>query len=157
MKRNVDTYLDFINEDKKSKAKHQWLDTGSKPGTIEDTGRMRVGGGDDETIKYKVLKFISEHGDRGVRYTDIIKYILEIKGQGPYDHKKHRGHWATNLLGTTGYWSGGKGTGLLLKYCTKNEDNKWVIANDALSKYFMSADLSDLLDDDALSALSEIL
>ena len=149
MKRNVDTYLEFINE----AGKHEWLDTGIDDKGV-DTGQMRVGG--EETMKYQVLRFISESGEKGVRYTDIIKFILKDRGI-TYDHKKHRGYWATNLTGTTGYWSGGKGTGLLLKYCAKNEDGKWILKNSALRKYFISTDLRDLLDDDALNALGELI
>jgi hypothetical protein len=150
MRRNIDTYKTFVNE---SKSKNSWLETGVND-KGDDTGRTRVGPG-DETLKLKVLRYIAKSGMAGVRYTDIIKFIMKSKGE-TYNYKTDRGHWATNLLGTSGYWRDSKDTGILLKYCTKNQANRWILKNEPLQKYFAKTDIGDLLSDNALDSLYDM-
>lgn len=125
---------EFINEDRPN-----WLDTGeipdytnsyfkdsSKVGVKND--KMRI----DDTNKYKILKFIYKSGHQGVRYTDIVKYIIEklLNKPGKYDYKTERGYYASALNGTYDR------DGILPSYCTKNENGKWVLTNRKLIDYF---------------------
>ena len=146
MKRNVATYSQFVNEARTK----EWLDdVDDKFGKIN---RIRI----DDTTKIRVLEYIYESGENGRSYTDIVKFIVEeIKGM-TYDWKKHRGYWATNLTASVGFW-GGKNSGLLTQYCEKNENGRWVLANAKLKSYFMKSDFRGVLDDDAMSALKDLL
>jgi hypothetical protein len=140
MERSVLTYQEFIAESKR------WIDTGDKKvraswynrspdETVED--RMRI----DDTQKYLILKFIYKSGHQGVRYTDIIKFILEdLKGE-TYDYKIHRGYYASNLSGT---WRDG---GILPSYCTKNDNGKWVLSNSKLIDHFNDLKETGALED----------
>lgn len=130
MERNVLTYQEFIAESKR------WIDTGKKThrrsywnyGETEKEyeSKMRI----DDTQKYLILKFIYKSGHQGVRYTDIVKFILEdLKGE-TYDYKIHRGYYASNLSGT---W---RDSGILPTYCTKNDNGKWVLSNSKLIDHF---------------------
>ena len=86
------------------------------------------------TMKYKVLKFIWQSGTSGRKYTDIVKFILGLKGQ-TYTNDL-RGYWATNLVGSFGFYGGGK-PGLLSLYCSKNQDKKWILTDSNLRKHFL--------------------
>jgi len=146
MKRNVATYLQFINEARTK----EWMEVEDNLGK---TSNMRI----DDTTKIRVLEFIYESGEEGRRYTDIVKFIIEeIKQMGPYSRDQHRGYWSTNLTGAGGMF-GGPITGLLPRYCKKNENGRWVLANDKLQAYFMKSDFRGMLDDDAMSALKDLL
>lgn len=88
--------------------------------------RVRI----DDTVKYRILKFIYKAGHQGVRYTDIVKFIVEdIKGK-TYDHKKHRGMWASNLVGT---W---QQEGIFSLHCGKNDNNKYILTDAVLIDHF---------------------
>jgi ribosomal protein L37AE/L43A len=90
-----------------------------------------------------VLEFIGSHGEQGVRYTDIQKFICKLSGKdwneyskadGHYDEslkkwvypprvigpkpgyrRHHRGIWGTNL------------TNILNDWCVRNADGRWVL------------------------------
>lgn len=143
--RYINTYNQFINEARTK----EWMEVEDNLGK---TSNIRI----DDTTKIRVLEFIYESGEEGRRYTEIVKYIVEeIKGM-VYNWKIHRGYWSTNLTGGGGMW-GGPRTGLLSIYCKKNENGRWVLANDKLQAYFMKSDFRGMLDDDAMSALKDLL
>jgi hypothetical protein len=149
MKRNIKTYSDFINEARSKK----WLDD-----VVDDDGNsnnIRL----DDTIRIRALEYIYESGTDGRRYTDIIKFIIEdIKGDS-YNYKTHRGHYSQLMTGIPGsHWGrGGRVVGILYKYCTRNENNRWVLTNDQLIEHFMKDDFKGILDDNARAALAELL
>lgn len=130
MERNVLTYQEFIAESKR------WIDTGKKThrrsywnyGEIDNEyeSKMRI----DDTQKYLILKHIYKAGHQGIRYTDIIKFIVENLKGGTYDHRKHRGYYSTNLSGS---W---RDPGILYSYCKKNDNGKWVLDHSTLIDHF---------------------
>lgn len=104
------------------------------------------------TTAYQVLKFIYDSGEEGRRYTDIVKFIVELKGE-EYDYKTHRGHWATNLL-VYGYGNS-IGGGLLQTYCDKVE-KKYVLKPWA-KEFFDLEEFGDLdVSPEAISFLSRL-
>jgi hypothetical protein len=107
------------------------------------------------TRAYKILEFIFESGESGVRYTDITKFIVEkLKGE-KYDHRIHRGHWATNLLGS-GYRQSSRG--LLYLYCQKTESGRWKLNPETRQFFDEERELYSKLSDksrDFLSALDK--
>lgn len=148
MERHVYTYSEFLKE-----GKGEWLDgVRDKEGSFN---KIRL----DDTDRIRILEFIYEAGNTGRRYTDIVKFIVEaIKGE-KYNWKIHRGYGSGQLTGRPGrYWGrGGTTYGLLHKYCDKNESGNWVLTNDKLINHFMQDDFRGVLDDDAKSALRELL
>jgi hypothetical protein len=103
------------------------------------------------TRAYKILEFIFESGESGVRYTDITKFIVEkLKGE-KYDHRIHRGHWATNLLGSE------YGTpGLLRLYCQKTESGRWKLNPETRQFFDEVRELYSKLSDKSLDFLSAL-
>lgn len=92
-----------------------------------------------DTVAYKILKFIYKAGSTGVRYTDIVKFIIEDI-QGREYTNKDRGYYGTNLIGTTslGYRVNrrdelvdNKGQkGLLIWYGQKLENGRWTLKSE---------------------------
>lgn len=149
MERHVYTYSEFLKE-----SKGEWLkDVTDKYGAINN---LRL----DDTTRIRILEFIYEAGNEGRSYTDIVRFIVEtIKGE-TYNWKTHRGYGSGQLTGIPGHhWTnqGAQKYGLLYKYCKKNENGRWVLANDKLLAYFMKSDFRGMLDDDALNALGDLL
>lgn len=133
----IKTYKESLLESDK------WIDTGVKnkrsswyrqePEFDQKPSKVRI----DDTVTYQILKFLYKKGGEGVRYTDIIKFIIEDIKKGKYDWKTDRGYWGTNLT---------SGTGILTKYATKNRSGKWVLDNPAIEKHFDELLTSGTLD-----------
>lgn len=89
------------------------------------------------TNAYKILKFIFEAGQEGVKFTEIGKFIVEdLKGR-VYDRVLDRGYYATNLYGSGyGQW---RNYGLFDLYCKKLENGKWTL-NAETNNFFKSED-----------------
>ena len=94
----------------------------------------------DDTMKYLVLKFIYQSGEKGVRYTDIVRYIVEELHDRKYNYEFDRGYWSSQLSGTY------KQRGILEEYCTKNKQNRWIISNKKLISYFKSREKDGTID-----------
>ena len=109
-------------------AKHEYVNT-------SEGSPIRIG-----TSKYKVLEFISLHGEEGVRYTDIVKYIVEVLKGETYSSKHHRGYWATNLIYPSvprnRRYGKDRSRPILYTYCEKNEEGKWVLTDELLIDHF---------------------
>lgn len=120
-------------------------------------GDLRVGASrafinrSKDKIAYRVLEFIYKSGEKGRSYTDIVRFIVSLKGR-EYDWKKDRGYWATNLLvygrsrGPYRIQNEQSGGGLLLTYCDRVGKNyilkPWVKRFFDLEE-FEGMDLSD--------------
>jgi len=79
----------------------------------------------------KVLQFIADAGPKGRRYTDIIKFAYEDKyGPGTYTDE-HRGHWAGGFKTPS---RDDRGWGHLMKYIQKNDDGKWILRDEKMSR-----------------------
>ena len=83
-----------------------------------DGSPIRIG-----TDKYKVLEFIYSGGSNGVRYTDIVKFIVETLRGWRYTRLR-RGYWGTNLLGSYGF------PGILGTYCEKKKVRPAILDNE---------------------------
>lgn len=96
-----------------------------------DGSRLNIS---SDSITYRVLKYIWEAGESGIRYTDIVKYIVEdIKGR-KYD-SSWRGYWGTNLLTRKSRWNSDK-IGILPRFANKNVYKKWVLTDIVLKSHF---------------------
>ena len=100
------------------------------------------------TTKYKVLEFIHAGRAKGVRYLDVVKFIVEdIKGF-EY-HQGMRGYWATNLLHGKwrpgGYVKNSNGP-IMYTYCKKlgepGKKGNWVLNDDLLDAHFSKSGIS---------------
>lgn len=78
------------------------------------------------TIAFQLLDALYRSGDRGLRYTDLQKLVLKIKGIEWSPAK--RGHWSTNLS-----WRGREG--LLVRYAQKNELGRWILTPEARAAF----------------------
>ena len=82
------------------------------------------------TTAFKILEYIHQSGEMGRSHTEIVKFILSLKGR-TYNHETDRGYYATNLYGSDNrpYWiRGGRdrsNPGLYALYCEKTEDGRW--------------------------------
>lgn len=95
------------------------------------------------TIAFKVLLFIFSHPE-GVRYTDIVKFIIELKGE-VYSPELHRGWWSANLNGSGSPW-GNKKPGLLPLYCEKTPKGLYKLNQatyDFIEKSFIPEEYAD--------------
>jgi len=114
---------------------------------------------DVPTITFRVLHKIYQSGYEGIRYTDIVKFIVEdIKGE-KYQSKFHRGHWATNLTQAKYGWMG-RGEyrgGILTNYCTKTDQGRWILTNKELIAYFNSLDSGDIMDPELMDTFINII
>lgn len=109
-----------------------------------------------KTTAYRVLEFIYLGGEVGRRYSEIVRFIVEeVKGR-PYDWRKDRGYWATQLLSYNDYWGRYESrTGLLERYCD-NVDNRYVLKPWA-REFFKLESFSDLdVSPDALDFLTKL-
>lgn len=88
------------------------------------------------TKAFKVLEFIAESGDEGVRFTDIQEFIcceLNDYTKEEFEEKtKCKWNNSTPARNTRGYWcdalyncNGRKG--ILNEYCYKNDKGRWVL------------------------------
>ena len=134
--RNVLKYQEYLYESRKRKHKWVEIDDESKyTGGLTRfpfsrrpklPNRIRVG-----TTQYNVFRFIYNSGHEGVRYTDVVKYIIVSNSGGSYDSRStDRGYWSSQLSGT---W---KQPGILTGYCKKNENGRWVLTNRSLIDHF---------------------
>jgi len=96
----------------------------------EEEWTLRIG-----TNKYKILRQIHNSGNRGLRYSEILRFIIEKLKGWTFNSYEHRGYYADALLQNTGDAST---SGLLKTYCSKNENGRWVISNDTLKDHFIS-------------------
>jgi len=145
----INTYREFINESDK------WIETEYKQSSKDNTDRLS----NRNTSVLKILEFIYKSGNDGVKYTDIIKFIMEeIKGE-TYNPVEHRGYFSGMLTGRPGSWRGGGGQtyGILYRFCEKKENGRWILKDNKLQSYFMKSDMGDMLTDDELDALAEII
>lgn len=92
-----------------------------------------------KTMAYKVLEFIYRSGEKGRRYTDIVKFIVESNTNREYDWQTDRGYWGTNLL-QYGMWK--EGGNLLGTYCNKVGKN-WVLKPE-IKEFFDLEEFGDL-------------
>ena len=145
------SFNSFLNESNK------YIPTQPKEGPRQ---RIRVPKDSNEvpTITFSVLRKIYQSGYEGMRYTDIVKFIVEdIKG-GKYQHEFDRGHWATNLTQAKYGWMGGEYRGgILTNYCTKTDQGRWVLTNKELIMYFNSLDSGDVMDPELMNTFISII
>jgi hypothetical protein len=82
------------------------------------------------TTAFKILEYIQQSGEMGRSHTEIVKFILSLKGR-TYNHETDRGYYATNLYGSDNrpFWIRGESKrsnpGLYELYCEKTEDGRW--------------------------------
>ena len=101
---------------------------------------------DMPTIVYSVLMKLWEAGEEGLRYTDLVKHILEYHRGTQYNSKYHRGMYASSLVGYkynrkgNSYPPSLKPNGVLVKFCEKNEKGRWVLKSPEITAYFDSVD-----------------
>jgi len=117
--------------------------------------------GEPSTILFMVLKKIYDSGYEGMRYTDILRFIIEeIKGE-TYHHSTHRGHYATNLIGDKSpsfQWSGrAYKNGILRDFCTKKQDGKYVLTDEKLIEYFNSVSGEEFMDPTTVKTFMDII
>ena len=75
------------------------------------------------TRQYYILSFIASHGEEGVRFTDIQRYLLGMEDKAPL--KSGRGYYSTWLSYKMPMW------------CKKDKDTgKWVMADENLKEHF---------------------
>lgn len=129
-------------------------------------GDLRVGASrafinrSKDKIAYRVLEFIYKSGEKGRSYTDIVKFIVSLKGK-EYNWKEDRGYWATNLLvygggrRPYGFQSERSGGGLLQTYCDKVGKN-YVLKSWA-KKFFDLEEFEGMdLSDESIDFLSKL-
>lgn len=101
---------------------------------------------DPNSTTYQILKYMWENNHTGLRYSDIVQFIMEELKGVKYDHTKHRGYWATNLTRPVRYGYGGYGgeeptkAGLLTKYAEKNSEGRWILKDIGVIKHFNMMD-----------------
>ena len=81
------------------------------------------------TIAFKILEYIHQSGEMGRSHTEVVTFILRIKGR-TYNHTTDRGYYATNLYGSNDgqYWQGildRTNPGLYALYCEKADGGRW--------------------------------
>ena len=81
----------------------------------------------------QVLALIESTGTKGMRFTDIQRVAFALTHPGKKFTRKNRGFWASNLAGKGKYHGLNSYTnhiptdlGLLGRFCTKNEEGRWV-------------------------------
>lgn len=72
----------------------------------------------------KILRFIDSKN--GVRYSDIIAFIIKISFNREYRWQEDRGYYATALLGSKG---------LLRNFCEKR-DGKWWLIEEIIEPFY---------------------
>lgn len=102
--------------------------------TTKDT-KLKIS---EDSITYRVLRFVWESGQTGRRYSEIVRFIVEEIKNEKYDSSK-RGYWATNLILRTGYFNKEK-EGILIKYAGKNDQGRWILKDPLLIAHFDGAD-----------------
>ncbi len=131
------SFNDFINEDRGA---------GIYQGRLS-SAPVKALAKASKTIAYKILKFIWESGKDGVRYTDILKFIIEDLRGDQYDSAAHRGYYATNLVGTQHNLFGRgdqNNKGLLGWYCDKSpETGRWSVKPE-IDTFFSNTEFKDL-------------
>lgn len=113
----------------------------TRRGYIDSDANTRVKSGN--TITYKILKFIWESEKIGRKYSEILRFILDLKGIE--SSRSKRGYWATSLLGDRH-----TGRGILRIYCKKNEDGRWVLTDINLKKHFLLTQTEEFKGMDAM-------
>ena len=128
-------------------------------------GDLRVGASrafinrSKDKIAYQVLEFIYKSGEKGRSYTDIVKFIVGLKGK-EYNWKEDRGYWATNLLAYgRGYGPYGpsekSGGDLLSTYCDKVGKN--YVLKPFAKKFFDLEEFEGMdLSDESIDFLSKL-
>jgi hypothetical protein len=82
------------------------------------------------TIAFKILEYIHQSGEMGRSHTEVITFILSLKGRA-YTHETDRGYYATNLYGSDDrpFWlragSRRSNPGLYELYCEKADGGRW--------------------------------
>jgi hypothetical protein len=135
----------FVNEAKREGIFTGGLKTGASQAFIDRSKK---------TTSYKILKFIYSAGEEGRRYTDIVKFIVEDLGGDRYDHKIHRGWWATNLIYKDPF--NRDKNPLLYSYAEKNSAGRWVL-NSKTREFFDLQEFGDLdISQDSIDFLSRL-
>lgn len=128
-------------------------------------GDLRVGASrafinrSKDKTAYRVLEFIYKSGEKGRSYTDIVKFIVSLKGK-EYNWQEDRGYWATNLLvygrGYGPYGPSSKlGGGLLSTYCDKAGKN--YVLKPFARKFFDLEEFEGIdLSDESIDFLSKL-
>ena len=89
---------------------HPWYDNKSN--------KMRIG-----TRQYYILSFIASHGEEGVRYTDIQRFLLGMEDKSPLG--SGQGYYSTWLSYKMPIW------------CKKDKDTgRWILTDENLKKHF---------------------
>jgi hypothetical protein len=88
------------------------------------------------TRTYKLLQYMKNAGETGLRANEIKKYLFEQINPGKtFDSVANRGTWSTNLYGSY--------QGIFAKYCEKR-NGRWVMVkplpNDMRAPLFHSPD-----------------
>ena len=76
--------------------------------------------------KHYVLEYVDSLGDKGARYTDIIKYMYELENPGQTYTYENRG-WYSTYFNNGGMWNPGRLAGWTNP--TKSHPNNWLIKN----------------------------
>jgi len=177
MKRNIQTYIEFINEAKEKKEKFSdmhdnYIDTDYQSSLRDNPQRYR---NDKSGLALNMLKFIYSAGEKGRKHGEVQRFFYEHGGKERsrtdytldkttnqdarvttrrgFDSVKDRGMGSTMLSGGD-YW--GRQTGILNAHCEKNDSGRWVLTDSKLKSMLDWTDALDGASDNDLEVMKNL-
>jgi hypothetical protein len=95
---------------------------------------------------YGLLLFIFWSGEKGVRYVDILKFIITVLFGEQFNLTLHRGYYSTALNGENGPFNKNeKNPGILKVYCDKIDKRYYL--KPKIKEFFIKQELGEFFSD----------